>query len=216
MAICARFCTLVFAGLVVAATVHASGGAEVELSRRLSQVRREPQNVRALIGLGAQYAIRASERGFPSDIEDARKYIRQALAIEPNSALGEAWLGAVRCIEAKVRASRSYANEGLLQIDHGVSMDPTNPLLKMLRGSVDVDLPREFNRLDQGLADLESVAADPVAARAADVDMGILHLKLAKGYRAKGDLLRAQQMWHQVIAESPQSFEADSARRLLR
>ena len=216
MSLSTRFGTLALAGLMIAAPVLASGGAEVELSRRLAALHRDPRSVRALTDVGAGFAFRASERGFPSDVDDARKYVTEALAIEPNNAVAQGWLGAIRLVEAKIRGSKGAANEGLRMLDRAYSREPGNPLLMMLRGSVDVELPRDFNRLEEGVATLEKLTADPAAARAARVDMAVAYMKLAKGYRAKGDITRARQLWQKVVSEDPRSAEADSAKGLLR
>jgi tetratricopeptide (TPR) repeat protein len=211
-----RIWALTLAGSILTSCAFgSSGGTEVEISRQLSRVRREPRNPRALIDLGAQFAIRASEQGYPSDVEDSRKYLRQGLAIDPQNALGTAWLGALRCIEAKIRGSKSFVHDGLRQLDQGVAMDSGNPRLRLLRGSVNLELPREYNRTSQALTDLLAVNSDPGAARAASLDMAEVHLKLGKAYRANGNMAQAQAMWRQVVAEAPSSREAASANKLL-
>jgi tetratricopeptide (TPR) repeat protein len=211
-----RIWALTLAGTLISCCAFAkSGGTEVEISRQLSRVRREPGNPRALIDLGAQFAIRASEQGYPSDVEDARKYLHQGLSIEPQNALGKAWLGALRCIEAKIRGSKAFVRDGLRQLDQGVAMDSGNPRLRLLRGSVNLELPREYNRTSQALEDLLEVNSNPAAARAASLDMAEVHLKLGKAYRANGNMAQAQEMWRQVVAESPHSTEAAAANKLL-
>lgn len=196
----------------------ASRGTPAEISRALNAHKKDPSNPMHLTDLGSQFALRASEAGAPSDIEDARKYLRQSLKMDAKNAETVAWLGVLRCIEAKVRQSKGFVREGLSQLDHATEMAPSDLRVRMLRGSVGVEVPREFNRLDGGIADLETVRAahesDPHALAALRIDPAEVFLKIGKGYRAKGNMEGAKQMWSRA-AEAPSGRERESAMRLL-
>jgi hypothetical protein len=193
-------------------------GSAAEIARALAALRKDPGNPKLLTDAGSQFALRASEQGFPTDVEDSRKYLRQSLKMDPQNSHTVAWLGALRCIEAKVRQSKGFVKEGLGQLDHAVDMSPEDVLVRMVRGSVSVEVPREFNRVDGGVTDLEFVKAayerDAHALAAYRIDPGEVFLKLGKGYRAKGNIEGARQMWTRA-AGGPASRDRESAQRLL-
>jgi hypothetical protein len=89
-----------------------------------------------------------------------------------------------------------------------------------MRGSAGLEVPREFDRLDQGVSDLEMVSkahdANPALLKSLDLEPAEVHLKLGNGYRAKGKLSEAMVLWKRAAAESPRSKEGESASRLLR
>lgn len=196
----------------------ATRGSAAEISRALNAHKKDPANAVILTDLGSQFALRASEQGYPTDVEDARKYLRQSLKMDPRNAQTVAWLGALRCIEAKVRQSKGFVKEGLSQLDHAVEMNPEDIVVRLVRGSVGIEVPREFGRLDTGLADLEIVRAaferDPTVLTSRRVDPAEVFLKLGKGYRAKGNIDGAKQMWGKA-AEAPPGKERDTALKLL-
>jgi len=217
---CSGMLTLAGIFVLVLAAEAASRTNEEEISRLLSRLRREPKSATVLRELGGRYAIRASEEGYPTDIEDSRKYLDAAEKIEPKSPKLFAWKGILRLVEAKIRGVKGYVNEGLRLLDRAVGMEPDSLVLRMLRGSADLEVPREFGRLAEGIADLEMIEAahrkDPAALPRLELDPAEVHLKLGNGYRGKGDLERSISYWRQVVSESPSSKESDSARRLLR
>lgn len=214
------FPCLVLAALMLTpiATEAATRGSAAEISRALNAHKRDPGNAAALTDLGSQFALRASEQGFPTDVEDARNYLRMSLKMDPKNAQTVAWLGALRCIEAKVRQSRGYVKDGLNQLDHAVGMAPDDIVVRLVRGSVSIEVPRDFGRLDTGLADLEIVLAayerDPSVLGSRRIDATELFLKLGKGYRAKGNMDQAKQMWGKA-AEGHPGKERDTALKLL-
>lgn len=210
---------LLMLALSTAPGMHAATrGSPAEISRALAALRREPANPRVLTDAGSQFALRASEQGFPTDVEDARRYLLQAAKMEPANAQTVAWLGALRCIEAKVRQSKGFVSQGLGQLDHAVQMDGNDLVVRMVRGSVSVEVPREYNKVDQGLADLEMVRAahekDPHALVALRIEPADMYLKLGKAYRAKGDMATARAMWTHA-SSGPPGKERETATRLL-
>jgi hypothetical protein len=196
-----------------------SRGTDIEISRLLGKLRKEPTSAKLLTDLGAQFAMRASEQGYPSDVVDARQYLRQAQQIDPGNPVTAGWLGVLRCVEAKIRGSRGFVREGLSQLDAAVARAPDNLVLRMLRGSVDLEVPREFGRLEQGIAEMELLKGADEADRARLASVGLdraeVFLKLGKGYRARGDMPGAQRMWQKVVAEGPPGRERETALRLL-
>ena len=193
-------------------------GSPPEISRALGALAKEPGNPRLLTDAGSQFALRASDQGYPSDIEDARKYLRQAAKMDPKSAQTVAWMGCLRCIEAKVRQSKGYVREGLSQMDRAVEMDPNDLLVRLVRGSVEVEVPKEFSRNDQGITDLEVLKTahdrDPQTLSQLRIDPTEVYLKLGKGYRAKGNMDMARAMWVRA-AEGPPGKDRETANRLL-
>jgi tetratricopeptide (TPR) repeat protein len=214
------FSCLVLAALIISpiAAHSATRGSAAEISRALNAHKRDPGNAVALTDLGSQFALRASEQGFPTDVEDARNYLRMSLKMDPNNAQTVAWLGALRCIEAKVRQTKGYVKDGLNQLDHAVEMSPDDIVVRLVRGSVAIEVPRDFGRLDTGIADLEIVLAayerEPAVLSSRRIDATELFLKLGKGYRAKGNMENAKQMWGKA-AEGHPGKERDAAIKLL-
>lgn len=204
--------------LVTVGASAATRGSAAEISRALIAHKRDPGNSGVLTDLGSQFALRASEQGFPTDVQDARTYLRQSLSLDPRNAQTVAWLGALRCIEAKVRQSKGLVKDGLSQLDHAVEMNPEDLVVRLVRGSVCVEVPRDFGRMDTGIADLEIVRAayerDATVLTSRRIDPAELFLKLGKGYRAKGNMDGAKHMWGKA-AEAPPSKERDAALKLL-
>lgn len=205
--------------LVTAPGMHAATrGSPAEISRALASLKRDPGNAKLLTDAGSQFALRASEQGFPTDVEDARRYLLQAIKMEPSNAQTVAWMGALRCIEAKVRQSKGFVSQGLSQLDHAVEMDGNDLVVRMVRGSVSVEVPREYNKVDQGLTDLEMVRAahekDPHALVSLRIEPAEVYLKLGKAYRAKGDIETARSMWTRA-SSGPPGKERETATRLL-
>lgn len=204
---------------LIAPGVHAGNrGSPAELARSLAALKKDPGNPRLLTDAGSQFALRASEQGFPTDVEDARNYLRQAVKMDPRNAQTVAWLGALRCIEAKVRQAKGFVREGLTQLDRAVDMAPGDLVVRMVRGSVAVEVPREYSKVDVGLSDLELVRAahekDPHALAAQRIDAAEVFLKLGKGYRAKGNIEQARAMWIRA-SEGPPGKDRETANRLL-
>ena len=196
----------------------ATRGSPAEIARALAALKRDPGNPKLLTDVGSQFALRASEQGFPTDVEDARRYLLQSAKMDKDNPQTVAWLGALKCIEAKVRQSKGFVNQGFAQLDHAVSMSATDLVVRMVRGSVSVEVPKEYNKLDQGVADLEIVRAahekDPSALISQRIEPAEMYLKLGKAYRAKGNIELARQMWARA-SSGPPGKERETATRLL-
>lgn len=214
----AHVAVLVSMALIGPGVQAATRGSPAEISRALAALKRDPGNPRLLTDAGSQFALRASEQGFPTDVEDARNYLRQAAKMDPHNAQTVAWMGALRCIEAKVRQAKGYVREGLSQLDRAVEMAPDDLVVRMVRGSVGVEVPREYNKVDAGLADLDLVRAahdqDPHALAALRIEATEVYLKLGKGYRARGQIEQARAMWTRA-SEGPPGKDRETATRLL-
>jgi tetratricopeptide (TPR) repeat protein len=181
---------------------------------------KRPRDHVAATELGASYAVRYSNSGKDADRDAALKYLGEAVALDPNAAAPRAWQGLVKCVQGRDGLSKPLAKEGLALLDQSLERAPDDLDIRLLRASVDLEAPRDFNRLDQALADLEWIervvgAQPPLAARHGIV-VAEVYLKLGQVHRARGDTRRARQALDRAVKQGPETPEGKAAARLLR
>jgi len=90
----------------------------------------------------------------------AHTLFKSLLEEDPSNTEVMAYLGAVKMMlardEVDLREKGKYANEGLKMMDLAVLKDPSNPLLRMLRANVAINLPENrFRRTQTAIEDFE-------------------------------------------------------------
>ena len=207
---------ILMVSLALALPAHADmRGSTERIQRFLKVAAQHPGDPAPLVELGANYAVRYTDTHHKGDKQDAEKYLQAALAIDPKLAAPGAWRGLMRCSEARGKMSFGPAKEGLGQIDEAIAKQPDNLDLRVLRASVDLELPGNFNRSGEALADLQACLVSPEKARQWDLDLSEIHLKIGKCFRAKGDLAHARSEWEAAVKANALSPEGQEASRLL-
>jgi hypothetical protein len=195
-------------------------GSASRIDRFLNLYYRHPYDVKIKAELGANYAVKYSDTATDHDRDLARKYLKEAEKLDPKAAAPVAWLGLVRCVDGREKASEQIAKEGLTMMDTALSKDGNNLDLRMLRASTAVEAPESFKRLDRVIADLEfvlkRVKADPSQAKIYDIDLSEVHLILGLAYRAKDAMDKARGYWAMAAKEGPDTTFGKRAAKLLK
>jgi tetratricopeptide (TPR) repeat protein len=180
---------------------------------------REPGNLKLMLKAGRIFTRRFDETRRVEDLNKAEHYLEIATKIDPKSAEAMARYAVARALRAREKNDKGLAKSALKELDTAVTSEPENPLLLSLRGFVEVEVPGDFNRMDQGLADLtkveEQLKKDPTIKAKYELDVPKIYVKLGKAYRARGKLPEAKRSWEAAVAADPNSKEAATAKKLL-
>lgn len=130
------------------------------------------------------------------DFASARRVYDEALALFPDSALGQ---GVVGVLEAK----RGNPQEALAQTERALALRPDQPLLRLNR----VALLAELGRVDEAIAASEALLGDAALAPEAQRRLGILY------DRYRSDPERAVQHYRESLRLSPDRPDAGQLRR---
>ena len=194
---------------------------EAKIARLKELLVAHPNEPRVILKLGEQYTRLADETELTENMRTARRYLEQALGTGAGPE-ANAWLGLLRCIEAKYGSgltARSYAQEGLHQLDIAVDSAPDNLKYRLMRASVDLRVPREWKRLEQGKEDLLvadlALRRDPTKAKRFELDLAEVYFKLGQAHLGTGELSEARQAWQKARQLNPESRYAREAERLL-
>lgn len=184
------------------------------------RVMREPNDLRLLIRTGRLFTRLFDEKRQEKDLGKAEHYLERAAKLDPSSAEAKARYAIARALRAREKNAKDVARGALRDLDAVVAAEPTNLLFRALRGFMEVELPGDFNRADQGLEDLKMVedalAKDPSTKVKYDLDVPKVYLKLGKAYRARGKVAEAKRSYEAAIAADPGSFEAKTAEKQLK
>lgn len=180
---------------------------------------REPNNLQVMLTAGRVFTRRYDEGKKIEDLGKATNFLERATKINPKSAEAMARYAVARALQARDKNDKGLAKQVLRELDEAVASEPENPLIKALRGYVEVEVPGDFGRMDQGLADLQFVEAaykkDASIREKLNLDMAKVYFKLGKAYRAKGNLPEAKRAWEAAIAVDPNAKDAQNAKKQL-
>jgi len=181
---------------------------------------REPNNLQVMLKAGRVFTKRYDESHHPEDLSKAERYLQMATQLAPTSNEARARYAVARGLRARDKNDKALAHQVVRDLDTSVTNEPQNPIFRELRGFVEVEVPSDFNRMDQGLADLQMVdsmlKADPAGVKAKyDLDVPKVYLKLGKAYRAKGKLAEAKAAWTTAAESDPNSRDAQAAKKQL-
>lgn len=149
----------------------------------------------------------------------AAAIMEQALHQFPNHATIYAYLGLYRGIQAGT--TQNYAEAGQLiqeayeKLNKAVELEPNNPIARLNRGILSVNVPQFFGKLDEGIQDLETLLhLEQQSPGKINRDMlAATYQFLAQGYEKKGNSQQAISSWQQVIKLVPQSELAKTAEK---
>lgn len=180
---------------------------------------REPNNIQVMLQAGRIFTRRYDENKRADDLSKAQLYLEKATKIDPKNNEAKSRYAVSKALQARDRNDKALAKQVLRELDESVAAEPSNPLLKALRGFVEVEVPGDFNRMDQGLADLEAVdkalKADPSIKEKYNLDLSKVYFKLGKAYRAKGNLPEAKRAWEASAAADPNSRDGQGSKKQL-
>lgn len=208
--------TLALAGVALVAPVRADD----DPYALEGNIMRDANNVKLLTRAGKAFTKRFDEGKNEADLGKAEHYLERAAKLDPNDPVVKARYAIARALRAREKNAKSMAQGAVKDLDAAVASAPENLLVRELRGFVAIELPSDFNKMDQGIADLEQVEkaykADPSVKSKFELDVAKLYFKLGKGYRARGKLPEAKKAWEAAIASEPNSFSAKSATNQLK
>lgn len=180
---------------------------------------REPGNLQVMLTAGRIFTHRFDEGKKPEDLGKAEFFLERATKLDPKNNEAMARYAVARALRAREKNDKGLAKQVLKELDTAVGNEPANPLLHALRGYVEVEVPGDFNRMDQGLSDLsfvdEALKKDPSVKEKYNLDVAKVYFKLGKAYRARGRLPEARRAWEASVAADPGSKEAQSAKKQL-
>ena len=130
------------------------------------------------------------------DFAGARRVYDEALALFPNSALGQ---GVVGVLEAK----RGNPEEALAQTESALALRPDQPLLRLNR----VALLAQVGRVDEAIVASEALLGDASLAPEAQRRLGILY------DRYRNDPERAARHYREALRLAPDRPDAEQLRR---
>ncbi len=149
--------------------------------------------------------------------DQAATLMEQALQRFPDNATVYAYLGLYRGIQAGTTQNYAEASE-LIQVayqklNRAVELEPNNPIARLNRGILSVNVPTFFGKLDEGIQDLETLLhIEQQSPGKLDPKMLLTTFQLlGQGYEKKGDWKQAISAWQQVIKLAPQSELAKTA-----
>jgi tetratricopeptide (TPR) repeat protein len=165
----------------------------------------------------ADYVEEAAAHRETGDLGRAAAAMEEAIGEYPDSAIGYAYLGLYRGMQAGqtenfMEAGR-LSSEAFEMLDKAVELQPDHPRARLYRGLMGVKVPEFLGRLPGAVEDLETVI-DLHAKKPETVSgemMTTAYSLLGEGYTKMGDRQKAKASWEMVIALSPGSPEAERA-----
>ncbi|HAA85626.1 MAG TPA: hypothetical protein DCE14_04645 [Kosmotogaceae bacterium] len=119
-----------------------------------------PDDVEALILLARIYQDKAVD-GDVESLDKAEALLIRALDNSPDNAEALAWLGSIKLLRARDSwfppSKLWYLNAGFRDLDRAVSLEPDNPLLRVIRAVSYISIPSTFMKRGTAIGDLEYV-----------------------------------------------------------
>jgi len=179
-----------------------------------------PTNTRILLKLGVLYH-KLGVQGDKKAVKKAEDLFKRLLELEPENAEAHSWYGSVLTLKGRDAwlpiSKMRYVNSGIKEMDKAVQLAPDNITVRMIRANNSLALPELFHRTEVAITDFEYLLS---LARKRPEEfnktlLGEIYLKLGNAYRKKGDIIEARENWQKAIKISPDSKEAEKARKLL-
>jgi tetratricopeptide (TPR) repeat protein len=163
------------------------------------------------------YIKKAKDYQNSGKLEQAEKIMEKAVKEYPGSSNAYAYSGLYTGMQAG--ETNNFIKAGMLvsesfkKLDRAVSLDSLNPLARLYRGLMGVNVPEFLGKLERGIKDLEFVVKmhKQYPER---VSMDILvstYNFLGKGYQKNGEKEKAKLAWGKVIELAPGTNLAESA-----
>lgn len=213
--------------LLIAGSVHAYTNVRSEHDAALTllkeRLKDSPDDVKILTEIGERLTLwMSNHEDERAEVPLATFYLQKAQSLDPTNSLPVAWMGILTMVQAKSASlfdKKDIAKSGLALLDKAVSMDPNQPKVRLLRGSVSVKLPDSFERHGQALEDLllvqGAVKATPSLVETQNISLCVLYLNLGKAYRHLADDEKALQHWELALKYEPGRDENRQVEQLI-
>ena len=172
---------------------------------------------------GLEEYIGAAEKQRQSGyLQEAIQTMEEAVREFPASAQAHAYLGLYIGIRAgqsnDMAEAMDLVQKAFQVLDKAVSLDPQSLPARLHRGTLGVNVPEFFGKLDQGIDDLEFVIAlcEKTPDQIPEEELVRAYDLLAAGYRKRGDLEQARAAWERIIRLAPASEMAKGAEESIR
>ncbi len=166
-----------------------------------------------------EYIQKAESFNQSGDLEQAAIIMEEAIQKYPDNPLAYSYLGLYRGTQAG--QTQNYMEAGKLvgisyeMLDKAVSLDPGNPVARFHRGLMGVKVPAFFNKLDQGIQDLEFlIGIHQKSPEKVSTEMiASAYNFLGEGYQKKEEKEKAINAWEEIIKLAPDTDLAKNAQK---
>ena len=212
-----RILLMVLIALIVPVSLMADEPEYEELQRRLAD---DPNDVETLILLARIYQERAVD-GDTESLNKAEALLKRALDNIPNDPEALAWLGSIKLLRARDSwfppSKLWYMNAGSRDLDKAISLDPDNPLLRVIRAVSYISIPAIFMKRGTAIGDLEHVIVlrDRLPWLVSDELLAHAHYLLGDYYQDSGDMGKALFHLRKAVETAPGSKYGMKAAELM-
>ena len=166
-----------------------------------------------------EYIQKAESYNQSGNLEEATKVMEEAIQKYPDNSTAYSYLGLYQGMQAG--QTQNYMEAGRLtgtayeMLDKAVSLDPNNPITRFHRGLMGVKVPAFFNKLDQGIQDLEVLIKihQESPDKVSTAMIASAYNFLGEGYQKKQEEQKAIAAWEEVIKLAPATDLAENAQK---
>jgi tetratricopeptide (TPR) repeat protein len=166
-----------------------------------------------------EYIKKAEKFNQADDLEQAATVMEEAIQKYPDNSTAYSYLGLYR--GAQAGTTENYMEAGRLvevgydMLNKAVALDPNNPIARLNRGILSVNVPPFFGKLDEGIQDLETLVKiyDKSPEKVPTGMLTSAYNFLAQGYQKKEDTQKAIVAWKKVIELAPNSDQSKNAEK---
>lgn len=166
-----------------------------------------------------EYIKKAEQFNQAGDLEQAATAMEEAIQKFPDNSTAYAYLGLYRGVQAGKTTNYMEAGRlvqvGYENLDKAVTLDPNNPIARLNRGIMSVNVPPFFGKLDEGIQDLETLVKihDTSPQKVPTGMLTSAYNFLAQGYQKKEDTQKAIAAWKKVAELAPNSDQSKNAEK---
>ena len=166
-----------------------------------------------------EYIKNAEQANNSGNLTQAIKIMKEAVNKNPENALTNSYLGLYTGMAAGITSNYMEAgrlvNESFEFLNKAVSLDSKNPVVRLHRGIMGINIPEFLGKLDLGIKDLQFIT-ELAEQSPGDVPKDIItsaYDYLGRGFEKKKDNEQARSAWQKVIELSPDSEIAKTAKK---
>ncbi len=169
-----------------------------------------PNDIETLMLLARRYQGKAVESD-SSSLEKAEELFKRVLELSPDHTEATAWLGSLKLLRARDSwfppSKLWYLNTGSRDIDRAVSMDPDNPMIRLIRATSYISIPAIFMKRGTAIGDLEYIILlrDRSPGTVDDDILAHAHFLLGKHYYDSDSPAKADFHFKKAIEAAPDS-----------
>ena len=164
-----------------------------------------------------KYIKEAEDYQKSGKLEQAVSTIEIAVKEYPNSSDAYAYWGLYTGMQAgeteDMGEAMRFVEESFERLDKAVSLDSINPLARLYRGIISLNVPEFFGKLESGIKDLEFVVNvyEQSPDKISDDMIVSAYNLLGKGYLKEGEREKAKVAWEKIIEIAPETTLAENA-----